>query len=199
MATLKVCVVGPQGGGKTRMCKLLAEASPDQPFVPTQGLRAQEAIPDQQYVPTQGLRVQEVERRIGLTSITVQLWDCSGDFRFQSCFPAMSLGMDGLIVAYNPDEDGKEPELEKWFQLFSQQGSMQLSANQCLILGLHRDGGGGRPRAPIQGKLKKLPNAVVDVGGNASRSAAHVGAELDKMLTHIVAMKREWEENSVMN
>lgn len=111
-----------------------------------------------------------------------------------------------------------------------------------------------RPRAPIQGKLKKLPNAILDVG-DAQSAAAHVvrepggrvtsgcvtvivisstvnpkpemksafwsgfvstldflnvyqrissrryagGNELDKMLTHVVAMKRELEENSVMN
>ena len=102
-----------------------------------------------------------------------------------------------MIIVYNPDEEGREPELEKWFQVFSQQGDVQLSANQCLVLGLHR-GGGGRPRAPIQGKLKKLPNAVVDVG-DAQSAASHVGNELDKMLTHVVAMKREMEENSVMN
>ena len=76
MATLKLCVVGPAEGGKTLMCKLLAETTPDR-----------------QYVPTQGLRVQDVERRIGLNNVNVQLWDCSGDFKFQTCFPAMSLGM----------------------------------------------------------------------------------------------------------
>lgn len=76
MTTLKLCVVGPTEGGKTLMCKLLAEATPDR-----------------QYVPTQGLRVQEVERRIGLNHVNVQLWDCSGDFKFQTCFPAMSHGM----------------------------------------------------------------------------------------------------------
>jgi len=34
---------------------------------------------------------------------------------------------------------------------------------------------------------------------NINRLPYSEGAELDKMLTHIVAMKREWEENSVMN
>jgi hypothetical protein len=117
--------------------------------------------------------------------------------------------MDGLIIVYDPDQQGKEPELEKWFQagakhfstsgldvstfcgtcwvisvgfngksgsekwtsggpwfqVFSQQGDVQLSANQCLVLGLHRSAGAnGQPRAAIQGKLKKLPNAVVEVG-----------------------------------
>ena len=101
-------------------------------------------------------------------------WDCSGDFKYQTCFPAMSLGMDGLIIVYDPDQQGKEPELEKWFQVFSQQGDVQLSANQCLILGLHRSGGAnGRPRAAIQGKLKKLPNAVVEVGSGGYCSPRH--------------------------
>jgi GTPase SAR1 family protein len=39
MTTLKLCVVGPAEGGKTLMCKLLAEATPDRQYAPTQGLR----------------------------------------------------------------------------------------------------------------------------------------------------------------
>ena len=109
-----------------------------------------------------------------------------------------SFHQDGLIVVYDPDEDGREPELEKWFQVFSQQGDIQLSANQCLILGVHR-GQIGRPRAPIQGKLTKLPNAIVSVGGDPQNDAAAVGNEIDRLLSHVVALKREMEENSVMN
>ena len=74
MSTVKFCVVGPKGSGKTTLCKLLAETDPDA-----------------SYVPTEGVRIQEVERRVGMTPVTVQLWDCSGDFKYQNCFPAISL------------------------------------------------------------------------------------------------------------
>ena len=26
-----------------------------------------------------------------MTPVTVELWDCSGDFKYQNCFPAISL------------------------------------------------------------------------------------------------------------
>ena len=74
MSTVKFCVVGPKGSGKTTLCKLLAETDPDA-----------------SYVPTEGVRIQEVERRVGMTPVTVELWDCSGDFKYQNCFPAISL------------------------------------------------------------------------------------------------------------
>ena len=74
MSTVKFRVVGPKGSGTTTLCKLLAETDPDA-----------------SYVPTEGVRIQEVERRVGMTPVTVQLWDCSGDFKYQNCFPAISL------------------------------------------------------------------------------------------------------------
>lgn len=180
--SIKVCVVGPQEGGKTLLCKMLAET-------PT----------GSEYSPTAGLRIQEVERRIGTQMVSVQLWDCSGDFKYQGCFPALSLGIDGLVMVYNPDQEGKEPELEKWFQVFSQQGDAKLSSAQCLIIGLQTGGTPGRPRAAINGKLKRLPNTIVSMNGDMKMTGQQIGQELDKLLTGIVAQKREMEENSVMN
>jgi len=179
--SLKLCVVGPVEGGKTLMCKMLAETEVTE------------------YEPTAGLRIQEIDRRIGMQTVGVQLWDCSGDFKYQGCFPAMSLGIDGLVLVYNPDVDGVEPELEKWFQVFSQQGDSKLSSAQCLIIGLQTGGTPGRPRAPIQGKLKRLPNTVVSINGDTKAAASQIGLEIDKLVSSIYQQKRELEENSVMN
>ena len=121
-STVKICVVGPQEGGKTLLCKLLAEQLPA----------------DRGYYPTKGLRIQEVERiGPGGIAVNVQLRDCSGDFgAYSQCFPAMALDMDGLIVVYDPDEEGKEPELERWHEAFSTVGDARLDPSQCLVLGL---------------------------------------------------------------
>ena len=118
-STVKICVVGPQEGGKTLLCKLLAEQLPA----------------DRGYYPTKGLRIQEVERiGPGGIAVNVQLRDCSGDFgAYSQCFPAMALDMDGLIVVYDPDEEGKEPELERWHEAFSTVGDARLAPSQCLV------------------------------------------------------------------
>lgn len=186
-STVKICVVGPQEGGKTLLCKLLAEQLPA----------------DRGYHPTKGLRIQEVERiGPGGIAVNVQLRDCSGDFEaYSQCFPAMALDMDGLIVVYDPDEEGKEPELERWHEAFSTVGDARLDPSQCLVLGIHRGRGGegAPPKFPISGKLTKLPNAVVEVSGDdVVGSARRVGVEVDRCVQHAVTRKREAEENRLL-
>lgn len=178
---LKICVVGPAESGKTLLCKLLAETDVSE------------------YEPTVGVRIQEIDRRIGMQTVGVQLWDCSGDFKYQACIPALSLGIDGLVIVYNPEMDGLEPELEKWFQVFSQQGDNKLSSAQCLVIGLQTSGTPGRPRAPIQGKLKRLTNTIISMTGDTKAAVGQIGMELDKLVSSIYQQKREMEENSVMN
>ncbi|EEH53617.1 uncharacterized protein MICPUCDRAFT_9462, partial [Micromonas pusilla CCMP1545] len=93
----KIVVVGPKECGKTTTCQLVAGATPSR-----------------EYDPTAGVRVQTCERRVGMRTVRVDLWDCSGDLKYQTCFPAMADGMDGLLIVYDPDEPGREAELEKW-------------------------------------------------------------------------------------
>ena len=73
---VKIVVVVPIECGKTTTCQLVAGATPSR-----------------EYDPTAGVRVQTCERRVGMRTVRVDLWDCSGDLKYQTCFPAMADGM----------------------------------------------------------------------------------------------------------
>jgi len=42
------------------------------------------------------------------------LWDVSGDKRYDTCWDAISRGAHGVVLVFNPDEEGQEQELVEW-------------------------------------------------------------------------------------
>ncbi|KAH8875876.1 Intraflagellar transport protein 22 [Schistosoma japonicum] len=121
MNHLKLVVVGPKECGKSYICNFLSE-SIDQV---TDG-----------YHPTTGVRILEYEQKIkvkGKTSkIDVELWDTSGDNKFETCWPAIFRGSHGLAFVYNPDNSNHEEDLNKWYQavpLYSDLNEQQM----CVI------------------------------------------------------------------
>lgn len=185
MSTVKLCVVGPKGCGKTTACKLLAESSPDTT-----------------YDPTAGVRVQELERELDGVPVSVQLWDCSGDFAaYEACFPAMRLGMDGLVLVHDADDEAAErtAELERWRDAFAG-AEPRLRPEQCVLLGVARNAGGPVPTSGRRSasSLADIPAAEVGIGGDPRSAGEKLGEVLDGVLRRVVALKREREERSVM-
>ncbi|XP_026673281.1 intraflagellar transport protein 22 homolog, partial [Ceratina calcarata] len=65
------------------------------------------------YHPTQGVRILEFEIRniiVNNKHITkdIELWDCSGDHKFENCWPAMRKDVHGVIFVYNEKSNLKE-------------------------------------------------------------------------------------------
>lgn len=74
---MKIIVIGPSGVGKTAISNLISGHS---------------QIPSQVYHPTSGVRILEMEkeppranRRAGETGVQIELWDCSGEPRYEKC------------------------------------------------------------------------------------------------------------------
>lgn len=104
MAAVKVCVVGPAGAGKTALCKLLAGR----------------AVPETRtHDPTEGVRIEEVERDIDGKTVSVQLWDCSGDLAYETSHPAMRLGLDALVLVRDAEDPAGDGALELWHDTFA--------------------------------------------------------------------------------
>jgi len=70
------------------------------------------------------------------------------------------LAQDGLLIVYDPDEPGREAELEKWHDAFAlsatttrpgeEDDDVRLKPSQCLVLGARRTSGAA-PRLMMTG------------------------------------------------
>ncbi|KAI5644362.1 ras of complex, roc, domain of DAPkinase domain-containing protein [Phthorimaea operculella] len=87
--------------------------------------------------PTQGVRIVEFELSSlnvngKAKNIDIELWDCSGDHRFESCWPALRFGVQGVILVCSPNTAvAAARELELLYNYFVSQPN--LSAKQCVV------------------------------------------------------------------
>ena len=100
MPATKILLVGPKQVGKSVIADMLANdavMSLDlaSPYVGTQGCRILEFEAQSGSTP-------RTASKVGATSVPVELWDCSGDPDFQSCWPAMMHDAAGVVLVYNP-------------------------------------------------------------------------------------------------
>ncbi|XP_011563025.2 intraflagellar transport protein 22 homolog [Plutella xylostella] len=120
---LKIIMIGPSGSGKTSIANFISES-----------LNVEESAPPG---PTQGVRIVEFELTdVNIegkpTTIDIELWDCSGDHRFESCWPALRVGVHGVILVCSPNTiNVAERELELLYNYYVSQP--KLSAKQCVV------------------------------------------------------------------
>ncbi|VDQ06634.1 unnamed protein product [Trichobilharzia regenti] len=63
-------------------------------------------------------RILEYEQKLKVKGkvikVEVELWDVSGDKKFEACWPAIFKGSHGIVFVYNPDNSNHEKELNEW-------------------------------------------------------------------------------------
>ncbi|XP_037537725.1 intraflagellar transport protein 22 homolog [Nematolebias whitei] len=126
MFKVKILFVGPTESGKTVLANFLSDT--------TENVGGE-------YRPTKGARILEFESQLegsGDKTCDVELWDCSGDFRFESCWPALMKDCSGVVVIFNPDVPSHLKEIETWFSMFISTQSLQ--DKQCLLVAHHKPG-----------------------------------------------------------
>uniref|UniRef100_A0A915KAP5 Intraflagellar transport protein 22 homolog n=1 Tax=Romanomermis culicivorax TaxID=13658 RepID=A0A915KAP5_ROMCU len=118
MFKTKILVLGMCRSGKTVVANFLADAT-------------DYTVSD--YRPTQGVRIVEFESsqlQINGKSVDadVELWDCSGDRKFEKCWPAIQFDASGIIlVACKQEANQQLQELEFWFVNFVQKCGIKHS------------------------------------------------------------------------
>ncbi|XP_015225356.1 intraflagellar transport protein 22 homolog [Cyprinodon tularosa] len=144
MFKAKILFVGPNESGKTVLANFLSDTREDV---------------GGEYRPTRGVRILEFEAHPEGShdkTCEVELWDCSGDFKFESCWPAIIKDSSGVVIIFNPDVPSHLKEIETWHAMFISTQSLQDS--QCLLIAHHKPGseveGGRLPLAP---NLSRLP------------------------------------------
>ncbi|XP_078234946.1 intraflagellar transport protein 22 homolog [Pogona vitticeps] len=132
MLKVKILFVGPSEAGKSVLANFLSES--------TEGIGT--------YIPTQGVRILEYENpQIGGNGkgarCRFELWDCGGDQKFETCWPALVKDAHGVVVVFNPGLPSHVKEIEMWHSYFVHQ--QQLLESQCLLIAHRKPGSGGDP------------------------------------------------------
>eukprot|EP01032_Pedospumella_encystans_P034245 gene34245-38709_t len=96
---LKFIVAGPKGSGKTLISNVIAGQS--------------EKLTTDTYNPTAGVRILEHEMRLGGINeeINIEIWDASGDQKYEAGWRAVMAYTDGVILVYDPDAAGQDQQL----------------------------------------------------------------------------------------
>ncbi|XP_063059589.1 intraflagellar transport protein 22 homolog [Engraulis encrasicolus] len=184
MFKTKVLIIGPSESGKTVLANFLSDT------VETIGGN---------YSPTQGVRILEFDsQKHGSgdrdSSCEVELWDCGGDFKFESCWPALMKDSNGVVIVFNADVPSHVREVETWHSTFV--ASQGLEDSQCLLLVHHKPGSGTDTSPPsLASHLSKLPL----VHSNLEEDPEDVRREFGQFLTSVVKTMSENRENEEMS
>nr|XP_046264994.1 intraflagellar transport protein 22 homolog isoform X2 [Scatophagus argus] len=185
MFKTKILFIGPKESGKTVLANFLSDT--------TENVGGE-------YRPTQGVRILEFESQPGgsgdNTTCEVELWDCSGDFKFESCWPALMKDSNGVAIVFNPDIPTHLKEIETWHSMFiSSQG---LQDSQCLLIAHHKpDSGVEDGRLPLASYLTRLPL----IHSNLEEEPENVRRAFCRYLGNVVntmSESREREEMSII-
>ena len=126
---LKILILGATGCGKSSVANYLAEKS--------------ETV-DKTYKPTVGCRILEFEKNVshGRAPLgepwLIQLWDLSGDTKYEGCWTAIKHETNGIMILINGDQRQNDEEFLGWIKTFPHK--MNIAPNYCLGLSHHPSG-----------------------------------------------------------
>ncbi|XP_028396898.1 intraflagellar transport protein 22 homolog isoform X2 [Dendronephthya gigantea] len=186
MFKAKILVIGPKECGKTVISNYLADAT---------------EISGGDYHPTQGVRILEFESS-GISvggkevSCEVELWDCSGDQKFENCWPAIQKDANGILFVYNPDNTNHGKQLETLYVHFVQEQGLRDS--QCMLFAHHKPGTNNKARSQIPSYLSKIPCVQTNLEDDSDMVKQKFNDLLSILLRNWTD-RRDQEELSIMN
>jgi len=148
------------------------------------------------YRPTIGVRILEFEGEVRCVSqhVTIELWDVSGDTKYQKCWPAIKKDAVGCVLVYNPERTNHEQEIEQWYQWFPK--SMNMSPNQVMVIQTLSRADGPR-KIPLTNKIAFAgigPPVVVTVD-DLIVARKDFDRFLEKVLQSVMDKQRQDEED----
>ena len=109
--TIKLCVVGNVGVGKSRFVNALTSTPSDTAYQATVGCRILEYDTEITGVSVDGKHREQFE-------VTIECWDISGDTKYQKGWPAMKQECHGVIIMFDPTTSN-ESDLAMWRSQFA--------------------------------------------------------------------------------
>jgi len=187
MFKAKVLVVGPCEAGKTILSNYLADAT---------------EMSSGEYYPTEGVRVLEFEvESVALhdgrsANVEVELWDCSGNHKFENCWPAIQKDSNGVVFVINPEKPDQVKEIENWYLHFVRQQG--LKDNNCLVFVHHKPGQPENSKANLSTTFSRIRVSH----SNLEEDPDGIKEAFKQYLSNIVAnlaQRRDQEELSIVN
>jgi len=218
---IKIAVVGPKQVGKSSVVNFLGKLK--------DGFGGE-------YIPTSALRIVEVERdnlqllrqvksatsntttsTTTTTKALVELWDVSGDKKFQNCWPAIHKDMHGVIFVTNPpgthqiqgSTTATDTDLDFWYKNFVLNTKLKQAC--CLVLSHSKTGSSSRFTLRklyiITSEMKKIRLTLFFAiaksmeyikFGESGIPNSNIREAFDMLLESVISAKHESEENSVL-
>ncbi|XP_073984951.1 intraflagellar transport protein 22 homolog [Rhodnius prolixus] len=156
MKKVKIILVGPLKCGKSTIANFLSEAID---------------YNIDNYRPTPGIRVLEYEINNDRNDIEIELWDCSGDEKYEQFWPVFSWNAQGVVLVFNPEVKEQLMELERMYENFVAKN--MISNNNALIIANCKDPELKLPVPELSGPVASLSyvNSNVMENGDELRSA----------------------------
>jgi Rab-like protein 5 len=118
---MKILIIGPSNSGKTTLANCISGHS---------------STPASNYHPTAGVRILEMEKsppranRLGDSAVAIELWDCSGDLRYEKCWSAFRKDINGIIFVF--DGENGFADMEIWVKNFAHRTGIPIA--NCVSL-----------------------------------------------------------------
>ncbi|CAL1580284.1 unnamed protein product [Knipowitschia caucasica] len=182
---VKILFIGPTESGKSILANFLSETSDNV---------------GGEYNPTVGVRILEFEPNFEASGdnrdCKVELWDCSGDFKIESCWPIFMKDSSGVVIVFNPDVPSHLKEIETWHSMFI--SSQSLQENQCLLIAHNKPGSAAKEgHIPLASPLNRLPL----IQSNLEEEPEDVRKAFSRYLGNVMkamSESREQEEMSII-
>ena len=112
---LKLIIAGPSKVGKTIIANSLSEFSHvvSADYHPTRGVRILEM--EKNFTGELGKRITSIKKS---SKLNIELWDISGDKKFQTIWPALKYGAHGIIIVIDAVSIRYESALDEWLNSF---------------------------------------------------------------------------------
>ncbi|XP_037774441.1 intraflagellar transport protein 22 homolog [Penaeus monodon] len=156
---VKIVMVGPPECGKTTLTNFLSEAG---------------EVGSGEYRPTKGCRILEFEvpnvtYNNTAASVEVELWDVSGDRTYETCWPVIQQGAQGIIFVYSPGREEHARVLDNLYTHFAEQQA--VSEAQCVVFCHYKPGarGKGAKLSTPFNKISKIDTHLDDDSGSVKR------------------------------
>ena len=176
---LKIAIVGPSRVGKSTITNFLSEFShivtPD--YHPTVATRILEM--EKTYTDDQAKNI-PILKNNKLTKAKIELWDISGDRRYESSWPACQYGLHGAIIVVDATDSKYDNVIDDWMNGFCK----NVNPDCVVCFSYKKDNAKGN----VTGKKQshQFPNMIIgEVNSNMDSLLPHFNKLVNKILMNM--------------